>query len=211
MWPFHFQLSYLCPHIIIRACAELYPNFDLSCTSPQLLYVPAMSKYYLIFCCSPEYLCVLSFLDICTFCCSLFLSLSYSTPVIWLIVFTAVNFHLVFFFFSFQLLHLTLALPPAIGCCLVVLGRGGRCVILEPFLHCFPIAPPPLLCGLIRPSNLLPPRRSCWFLVLIQKCPFFKCLHTLTCIAPYNAPPPPSMALLPPPLLHYHTLKSAGG
>lgn len=62
------------------------------------------------------------------------------SPVIWFMMFTAVNFHLVLFF-----LHLTSLppppLPPAIGCCVVVVVLGGGCVILDPFY----IAPGPSL------------------------------------------------------------------
>lgn len=91
------------------------------------------------------------------------------SPVIWFMMFTAVNFHLVLFF-----LHLTSlpspALPPAIGCCVVVVVLGGGCVILDPFY----IAPGPSLLMWRLPFDLcgavlctLPNPPSVWRLPLV--------------------------------------------
>lgn len=156
----HFIFScHPCVLTSFRPVLSYYiPTFDSFCTSPQLLYVPAVSKYDLIFCCSPENLCVLPFLDICTLCCSLFLSLSYSTPVIWLIVFTAVNFHLVVFFLS------TSSFDPCPACCNWVLpcgfGAGWSLCHPGPFLHCVPLCDPPTTLPLYYP-------RSCWLLLAL--------------------------------------------
>lgn len=137
MVTFHFQLSFSsCPHII-RACAELYPNLS-SPISPQLLYVPAMSKYYLIFCCAPEY-CVYFhfwiFVPSAVACSSVYL-----TPLLWfdslcslLLIFT------LFFFLS------TSSFDPCPASCDWVLpcgfGAGWSLRHPELFLHCFHIAP----------------------------------------------------------------------
>ena len=71
----------------------------------------------------------------------LFLFFLLRSPVIWFIVFTAVNFHLVLFFFQFFIWPPPPLAPPVIGCCIVVVVLGGGRVILDP--SC--IAPGPFL------------------------------------------------------------------
>lgn len=72
----------------------------------------------------------------------LFLFFLLRSPIIWFIVFTAVNFHLVLFFFQFFIWPPPPPrAPPVIGCCIVVVVLGGGCVNLDP--SC--IAPGPFL------------------------------------------------------------------
>lgn len=160
--------------------------FYFSCTSPWLLYVPAVwNNVYFV--APPEYfVCVFSFLgsrssftlcsslsfsflvDVYPFLCTLFFLLR--SPVIWVIVFTAVNFHLVLFFFQFFIWSLP---------CLLWLGAalrlwfGGWSCHPGSFLHyswplpslwplpfdfCGPIlcTPPPpcVACALWSPSHV---------------------------------------------------------
>lgn len=138
------------------------------------LPVPVLGfKLYLLcekclFCCSPEYfLCVFSFMSskailpsACLFfplswCLSFFiLFFLFRSPVIWFIVFTAVNFHLVLFFFQFFIWLLPCLLRLGAALWLWFLGGGHghpgyylpcSWPLLSPVTHAlWPLLPHPL-------------------------------------------------------------------
>lgn len=133
--------------------------FYFSYTSPWLHYVPAVWNN-LYFVALLNTFCVLfSFLSsrsCFTLCCSLSVFLLVDiyplfllrSPVIWFIVFTAVNFHLVLFFFQFFIRPPA----PAAGCCIVVVVLGGGRVILDSSY----IAPCPSLLLWPLPCDFMP-------------------------------------------------------